>query len=194
MTLKRIWGLDPHLLLIKKTIELSAWSGESWVWRVTRLTTTQDLKVPRCQYNCHVSTLHNTTTPTNTPVHISQPQGRSFLYPYFSMAISKVSFLVTFLVLFYVTQAQLGQLGASRRKFGDQRSKCRIDRLNALRPSQRIESEAGVHELYDENEDQLQCAGVSVLRARIERNGLHLPSYYSSPSLIYVLRGLFLTS
>ncbi|KAF3328034.1 Glutelin type-A 1 [Carex littledalei] len=105
------------------------------------------------------------------------------------MAISKVSFLVTFLVLFYVTQAQLGQLGASRRKFGDQRSRCRIDRLNALRPSQRIESEAGVHELYDENEDQLECAGVSVLRTRIERNGLHLPSYYNSPSLIYVLKG-----
>lgn len=109
------------------------------------------------------------------------------------MAISsKLSFLVSFLVLFYVTQAQLGQLGASRRKFGDQ-SRCRIDRLNALRPSRRIESEAGVTEYYDESEDQLECAGVSVLRTRIEPNGLHLPSYSNSPSLIYVLQGFLLS-
>ncbi|KAJ4784360.1 12S seed storage globulin 2 [Rhynchospora pubera] len=104
------------------------------------------------------------------------------------MAVFKLSFLVSFLVLSYVAQAQLGQLGASRRKFGSQ-NRCRIDRLNALRPSRRTESEAGVTEYYDESEDQLECAGVSVLRARIEPNGLYLPSYLNSPSLVYVLRG-----
>ncbi|KAF8388232.1 hypothetical protein HHK36_026898 [Tetracentron sinense] len=38
-------------------------------------------------------------------------------------------------------------------------SECRIESLSALEPSRRIESEAGVTEFWDENNEQLDCAG-----------------------------------
>ncbi|XP_072962599.1 cocosin 1-like [Typha angustifolia] len=74
-----------------------------------------------------------------------------------------------------------------------QTGRCRIDSLEALEPSRRVESEAGVTEYYDENSDQLQCAGVSVMRERIEPNGLLLPSYSNSPRLVYILQGRGIT-
>ncbi|OVA02398.1 11-S seed storage protein [Macleaya cordata] len=80
----------------------------------------------------------------------------------------KSLFLITVcsLILFHGCLAQIEQQqqwGGShqqkqQRQFRDQ-SECRIQSLQALEPSRRIESEAGVTEHFDENEEQLECAG-----------------------------------
>ncbi|KAK1290289.1 hypothetical protein QJS10_CPB18g02067 [Acorus calamus] len=63
---------------------------------------------------------------------------------------------------------------------------CRIQRLTASRPSRKIQSEGGVTELWDENEEQFQCAGVAAMRNVIQPNSLSLPNYSPSPRLVYV--------
>ncbi|CAK7346396.1 unnamed protein product [Dovyalis caffra] len=72
-------------------------------------------------------------------------------------------------------------------------SQCQLDRLNALKPDNRIKSEAGVTESWDPNHDQFQCAGVAILRRTIEPNGLLLPSYSNAPQLIYIVQGRGMT-
>ncbi|CAK9150006.1 unnamed protein product [Ilex paraguariensis] len=66
---------------------------------------------------------------------------------------------------------------------------CRIQRISASQPSQRIESEGGVIELWDENEDQFQCAGVAPLKITIQPNALQLPNFHPSPRLLYIQQG-----
>nr|CAA64761.1 legumin-like protein [Asarum europaeum] len=66
---------------------------------------------------------------------------------------------------------------------------CRIQHLSASRPSQRIESEGGVTELWNQNEEQFQCAGVAAMRNIIEPNSLSLPNYSPSPRLVYIQQG-----
>lgn len=53
----------------------------------------------------------------------------------------------------------------------------------------RIESEAGVSEIWDETEQQFECAGVSPERHTIQPNGLILPSYSNYPTLNYIIQG-----
>nr|CAA64762.1 legumin-like protein [Asarum europaeum] len=66
---------------------------------------------------------------------------------------------------------------------------CRIQQLSASRPSRRIESEGGVTELWDENEEQFQCAGVAATRNIIQQNSLSLPNFSPSPRLVYIQQG-----
>ncbi|PIN11027.1 hypothetical protein CDL12_16381 [Handroanthus impetiginosus] len=66
---------------------------------------------------------------------------------------------------------------------------CRLQRLTTAQPSQRIESEGGVTELWDEKEDQFQCAGVLAVRNTLRPNALSLPNYHPTPRLVYVERG-----
>ncbi|GFP82909.1 11s globulin seed storage protein 2 [Phtheirospermum japonicum] len=66
---------------------------------------------------------------------------------------------------------------------------CRFQRLNAVQPSQRIESEGGFTELWDEREDQFQCAGVVAMRNTIRANGLSLPNYHPTPRLVFIEKG-----
>uniref|UniRef100_UPI0031F5DA9B 11S globulin 2 n=1 Tax=Corylus avellana TaxID=13451 RepID=UPI0031F5DA9B len=72
-----------------------------------------------------------------------------------------------------------------QRHFGE----CNLDRLNALEPTNRKESEAGTVEKWDKNDQQFQCAGVALIRHFIERRGLLLPSFSNAPELIYVIKG-----
>ncbi|KAG6724296.1 hypothetical protein I3842_03G253900 [Carya illinoinensis] len=65
--------------------------------------------------------------------------------------------------------------------------------LDALKPTNRIEAEAGVIESWDPNHQQLQCAGVAVVRRTIEPNGLLLPHYSNAPQLVYIARGRGIT-
>ncbi|KAK8956711.1 Glutelin type-A 3 [Platanthera zijinensis] len=52
-------------------------------------------------------------------------------------------------------------------------SRCRLERLNTLRPTRRVQSEAGETEFFQDKTDQLRCAGVSVYRRRIKhRSGI----------------------
>ncbi|KAK7843082.1 11s globulin subunit beta [Quercus suber] len=71
-------------------------------------------------------------------------------------------------------------------------TECRLDNLNAQEPSERIESEAGFTEYWDQNDDQFQCAGVALLRHTIQRRGLLLPSYSNAPRLFYVVQGMYI--
>lgn len=66
---------------------------------------------------------------------------------------------------------------------------CQFNRLEALNPTQRVRSEAGVTEYYEMTSDMLQCAGVSVRRTVIEPRGLLLPRYHNAPSLLYIVQG-----
>ncbi|KAJ9696929.1 hypothetical protein PVL29_008925 [Vitis rotundifolia] len=88
-----------------------------------------------------------------------------------------------FLVLFH------GCICIAQQQQEKQQNKCRISRLSAQEPSNRIQSEAGVTEIYDHNNQQLQCAGVAVVRYIIKPRGLLLPSYLNAPQLMYFIQG-----
>jgi len=96
--------------------------------------------------------------------------------------LTLVSFSLCLLVLFNGCLAQRRQ---QQRQFGE----CRLDRLDALEPTHRVEAEAGVIESWDHNDQQFQCAGVAVIRRTIEPNGLLLPQYSNAPELVYIERG-----
>ncbi|KAL1350258.1 hypothetical protein HN51_014376 [Arachis hypogaea] len=68
-------------------------------------------------------------------------------------------------------------------------TKCSFDKLVALEPSKRVESEGGFTEYWDSKNDQFQCVGVSALRYSIKPKGLLLPHYINAPRLQYVLQG-----
>ncbi|KAK4732086.1 hypothetical protein R3W88_025074 [Solanum pinnatisectum] len=58
-------------------------------------------------------------------------------------------------------------------------------RLLDVSPSDQIESEGGFTELWDENEEQFQCAGVAPLRLVIHCNSLSLPKFHPMPRLTF---------
>ncbi|KAL5851806.1 hypothetical protein ACOSQ3_006924 [Xanthoceras sorbifolium] len=92
---------------------------------------------------------------------------------------SLLSFSLGLLILFHSCPAQISQR---------YQTQCNIQNLNALEPQQRVESEAGYTEFWDQNDEQLQCANVAVIRHTIQQRGLLVPSYTNSPQLIYVLQ------
>ncbi|XP_052305478.1 legumin B [Populus trichocarpa] len=108
---------------------------------------------------------------------------------------SLLSLTLCFLVLFNCCFAQIEQVSSRHgqqqqgRQRRSQRSECQIDRINALEPARKIRSEAGVTEIWDENDEQFQCAGVVVIRHTINNRGLLLPAYSNTPKLIYVEQG-----
>ncbi|KAK9724314.1 hypothetical protein RND81_05G063400 [Saponaria officinalis] len=70
------------------------------------------------------------------------------------------------------------------------RNDCQINQLTAAEPSYRIESEAGVTEIWEPNQqEELKCAGVTVIRHQIEPKGLALPHYVNAPIITYVVNG-----
>ncbi|KAJ4955296.1 hypothetical protein NE237_012079 [Protea cynaroides] len=105
---------------------------------------------------------------------------------------SLLSLGLCLLVLFHTSLAQLEQQSwhgqrheqQQRRRFREQ-SQCRIESLDALEPTHRLEAEAGQVEFWDQNHEQFDCAGVAVARYRIRPRGLLLPSYSNAPKLIY---------
>ncbi|KAJ4758474.1 Glutelin type-B 5 [Rhynchospora pubera] len=104
-----------------------------------------------------------------------------------------ISSLLCFLVLHRSCTAQLSFGGQSSwqspRGFGYGQRACRFENLQALEPSRRVQHEAGITEYYDENNEQLRCAGLSVRRRTIEPRGLRLPAYSNAPSLVYIKQG-----
>ncbi|MCL7032352.1 hypothetical protein MKW94_030091 [Papaver nudicaule] len=72
-------------------------------------------------------------------------------------------------------------------------SECRIENLNAQEPNRRVESEAGVTEFWDQNNEQFECAGVAATRYIIQPRGLLLPSFANAPRLAYIVQGRGLT-
>ncbi|KAF9666037.1 hypothetical protein SADUNF_Sadunf16G0187200 [Salix dunnii] len=97
-----------------------------------------------------------------------------------------LSLTFCFLVLFNCCFAQIEQVTSQRGqqqqgKRHSQQNECQFDRIKALEPARRIRSEAGVTEIWDENDQQFQCAGVVVMRHTIKQQGLLLPSYSNTP-------------
>ncbi|KAF5738942.1 legumin family protein [Tripterygium wilfordii] len=77
----------------------------------------------------------------------------------------------------------------ARQQWQQTQNQCQLDRIEALEPNNRIDCEAGRIESWDPSHDQFQCAGVAVVRRRIDPNGLLLPHYSNSPQLIYIIKG-----
>ncbi|KAF3329846.1 Glutelin type-A 1 [Carex littledalei] len=106
---------------------------------------------------------------------------------------SLLTFSLCLLVIFQgcVAQFQFGGQSAwqSSREFGPGQRACHFEQLSALEPSRRVQSEAGVTEYYEENNEQLRCAGLSAFRRIIEPKGLRLPVYSNTPSLVYITQG-----
>ncbi|CAA7398871.1 unnamed protein product [Spirodela intermedia] len=78
--------------------------------------------------------------------------------------------------------------GTSEQRRSDARE-CRMQHISTTRPCCSFKSEGGVVELWDENEDQFQCAGVSAMRATIQSESMTLPNYSPSPRLVYIQKG-----
>ncbi|KAJ8434830.1 hypothetical protein Cgig2_022109 [Carnegiea gigantea] len=68
-------------------------------------------------------------------------------------------------------------------------NECNLHRLSATEPTIRYQWEAGVAELWDPNQQEFQCTGVTVLRSVIEPRGLLLPHYVNAPLAFYIVQG-----
>ncbi|XP_009624043.1 11S globulin seed storage protein Jug r 4 [Nicotiana tabacum] len=97
------------------------------------------------------------------------------------MASNWLSFSLSFLLVLHGTFAQ--------QRYQQQQGECQLNRLSPQEPTVRIQAEAGVTELWDPNNQQFQCAGVSLIRHVIQSRGMLLPSYVNTPLLAYVERG-----
>ncbi|PIA45358.1 hypothetical protein AQUCO_01700714v1 [Aquilegia coerulea] len=89
------------------------------------------------------------------------------------------SLSVCFLILFHTQAYQPSQ----------RQSKCQVQNIDALEPTRKVQSEAGETEHWDQNNEQLECAGVSVTRYTIQPRGLLLPHYNNAPQITYVTQG-----
>lgn len=103
-------------------------------------------------------------------------------FPSLSSSMAAKMLLPLFLSLLVV--AALG-----RQQELSQAQQCRFQQLRASQPSQRLESEGGVTEMWDEYEDQFQCAGVAPLRNTLRPNSLSLPNFHPAPRLVYIEQG-----
>ncbi|KAL3647738.1 hypothetical protein CASFOL_008706 [Castilleja foliolosa] len=83
----------------------------------------------------------------------------------------------------------LSTLSFAAREPSYQQGPCQIRNINAQEPSQSIQAEGGVTEFWDHNNQQFQCAGVSIRRHRIQPKGLLLPLYHNDPVLVYAVQG-----
>ncbi|KAF7152804.1 hypothetical protein RHSIM_Rhsim01G0263800 [Rhododendron simsii] len=101
------------------------------------------------------------------------------------MATNKLALLLA-LSLSLLASVALGRQSQTRLSRAQQ---CRFNQLTRLQPSRRIESEGGVTDVWDENEDQFQCAGVAPLRNILQPNSLSLPNFHPAPRLVYIERG-----
>ncbi|KAM7501464.1 hypothetical protein LguiB_000368 [Lonicera macranthoides] len=82
----------------------------------------------------------------------------------------------------------LGSIVSARQQ-QQQQGECQIQRISAQEPSDRLQSEAGQTEFWNNNNEQFQCAGVSLIRHNIQPRGLLLPSYTNTPLLVYIEQG-----
>ncbi|URE03081.1 glutelin [Musa troglodytarum] len=81
-----------------------------------------------------------------------------------------------------------GGWGSAHRR-GAEEGECQIERLNALSPTRRVQSEAGVTEYFDENNEQFKCAGVNAFRRTLLPRGLLLPSFSNAPRVVHIIQG-----
>jgi len=70
-----------------------------------------------------------------------------------------------------------------------QQNECQLEQLNALEPDNRIESEGGIIETWNPNNNQFRCAGVALSRCTLQRNSLRRPFYSNAPQEIFIQQG-----
>ncbi|KAL0282381.1 UNVERIFIED_CONTAM: 11S globulin seed storage protein Jug r 4 [Sesamum angustifolium] len=116
---------------------------------------------PMCQLQAPLISSINTNS-SHSPLHIFSPHSPAS----------------NFLVLSFALRGATWQQG-----------QCRISRINAQEPTRRIQAEGGVSEFWDHNNDEFQCAGVSIHRHRLQPRALMLPAYHNAPILAYVQQG-----
>ncbi|XP_054794726.1 legumin B-like [Prosopis cineraria] len=97
------------------------------------------------------------------------------------------SFLFLSLALLVITQSCSRLAGEETGEV--QYRKCSLERLSVLEPSTVVESEGGKIEYWDDHNEQLRCAGVTLVRYTIRPMGLLLPFYTNVPRIHYVLKG-----
>ncbi|KAM7259910.1 hypothetical protein ACFE04_015651 [Oxalis oulophora] len=107
---------------------------------------------------------------------------------------SLLSVSLCVLLLFSSCYAQIEQFTArqhqqQRRGLERFQSQCQLQNLNVLHPNRKIKSEAGTTEIWDQSQEELQCAGVVVVRHKFEQRGLLLPSFNNAPQLMYIVQG-----
>ncbi|KAI3896371.1 hypothetical protein MKW92_048038 [Papaver armeniacum] len=98
-------------------------------------------------------------------------------------AIPFATLIIFFLVSTAFAQYQTGRQSQQQQIQQQEARQCRIQRITSSQPTQRIQSEGGVTEMWNEFEDQFQCAGVAALRNIIQPNCLSLPNFSPSPRL-----------
>ena len=92
-------------------------------------------------------------------------------------------------VYFLLLTLLLPSFIASTDQVSNKAHQCLIGRLTASYPSNKTVSEAGMIEKWDEEEDQMQCAGIGAIRITLGPGGLSLPSFDPAPRIAYVLQG-----
>ncbi|KAL9661299.1 hypothetical protein QQ045_026123 [Rhodiola kirilowii] len=103
------------------------------------------------------------------------------------MATRKLLVLPILLSLIVFTASARQQELTERRVSEGQQ--CRFKRLRSVQPKERIESEGGYIELWSENDEQFQCAGVSAMRNVIQSQSMYVPSFQPTPRLVYIEQG-----
>lgn len=66
---------------------------------------------------------------------------------------------------------------------------CRLQRLRTVEPTRQLESEGGRTELWEESEEEFQCAGVAAIRHTMQPNSLSMPNFHPAPMLVYIEQG-----
>ncbi|XP_010046000.2 11S globulin seed storage protein 2 [Eucalyptus grandis] len=101
------------------------------------------------------------------------------------MANSRLAFLAATLCLLVHVAFGKGYATAGL----SEAQQCRLQRIRATQPDERIESEGGVTELWSEDDEQFQCAGVAAIRNVLRPNALFLPEFINAPRLVFIEQG-----
>nr|BAF47692.1 glycinin A5A4B3 subunit [Glycine soja] len=93
----------------------------------------------------------------------------------FTLSLSSLCLLLLSSACFAISSSKLNE--------------CQLNNLNALEPDHRVESEGGLIQTWNSQHPELKCAGVTVSKLTLNRNGLHLPSYSPYPRMIIIAQG-----
>ncbi|CAK9323542.1 unnamed protein product [Citrullus colocynthis] len=99
--------------------------------------------------------------------------------------------VLAILLCFVACESLVSAQESERRRFRftTEAQQCKLDRIQVRPPSRRIESEGGITELWDEADEEFQCAGVGAIRNLIRPNSLSLPKFHNAPMLVYIEQG-----
>ncbi|KAL9255568.1 11S globulin seed storage protein 2-like protein [Drosera capensis] len=122
-----------------------------------------------------------------THKQLSQPLFLVFLECSIAMASKKLLVAICFSLLVCFSSCQELRTRSERRR-SIRAEECRFSSRKST-PTEKILSEGGVIEFWDEMEEQFRCAGVAAMRMVVQPRCLSLPSYQSSPRLVYIVQG-----